>query len=61
MPAGIALSRSLLPFLADRIPDGFAADYLIFVSDQFGPWGVRIYAFGRGKGSSMGVRARYAR
>jgi len=48
MPAGIAVSRSLLPYLADRIPEGFSADYLIFVSDQFGPWGVRIYAFGRG-------------
>ncbi len=52
MPAGVAISRSLLPFLADRIPDGFSADYLIFVSDQFGPWGVRIYAFGRGRPAS---------
>jgi len=48
MPAGIAVSKSLLPYLADRIPDGFVPEYLIFVSDQFGPWGVRVYAFGKG-------------
>ncbi len=46
MPAGIAVDASAVPLLADRIPSGFDARYIIFVSDQFGPWRIRIYAFG---------------
>ena len=46
LPAGLCIDRTLLPFFADRIPAGFQADYLIFVSDQFGPSKISVYAFG---------------
>ncbi len=47
MPAGIAVDAAAVPFLEKWIPAGFDARYIVFVSDQFGPWGVRIYAFGQ--------------
>jgi len=46
LPAGICIDKTLLPYFADRIPAGFDAEYLIFVSDQFSPHKVGIYAFG---------------
>ena len=36
LPGGIAVDRSLLPHFEDYVPDGFQADYLVLVSDQFG-------------------------
>lgn len=47
LPGGICIDRSLLPYFADYLPRGFEADYLVFVSDQFGPRKVNVYAFGR--------------
>lgn len=47
MPAGIAVDAMAVPLLADWIPAGFDARYIVFVSDQFGPWRIRIYAFGK--------------
>ncbi len=47
LPAGICIDRSLLPHFADRIPSGFDADYLVFVSDQFAAHKVSVYAYGR--------------
>lgn len=49
VPAGIAIAPAGIPSLQDRVPDGFETKYFIFVSDQFGPWHVRVYAFGKGK------------
>ncbi len=46
LPAGICTDRTLLPHFADRMPEGFHPDYLIFVSDQFGLRKVGVYAFG---------------
>ena len=46
LPAGICIDRTLLPHFADRIPPGFDAEYLVFVSDQFGAHRVGVYAFG---------------
>ena len=47
LPAGICIDRTLLPHFATRIPDGFSAEYLIFVSDQFGRQRIGVYAFGQ--------------
>lgn len=46
LPAGICIDRTLLSHFADRIPAGFNAEYLIFVSDQFGHHRIGVYAFG---------------
>ena len=46
LPAGICVDRTLLPHFADRMPAGFAAEYLVFVSDQFGQHRIGVYAFG---------------
>lgn len=48
VPAGVAIAPASVPSLQERVPDGFETKYFIFVSDQFGPWRVRVYAFGRG-------------
>ena len=47
LPAGICIDRTLLPYFTERMPSGFQADYLLFVSDQFGVRKVNVYAFGR--------------
>ena len=52
LPGGIAVDRSLLPHFEDYVPDGFQADYLVLVSDQFGVHRVNVYAFGRMKNAA---------
>jgi hypothetical protein len=47
LPGGICVDASLLPHFADDIPEGFDAEYLVLVSDQFGARRVNVYAFGR--------------
>lgn len=46
LPAGVCVDRTLLPHFADWMPAGFDAEYLIFVSDQFGKHKIAVYAFG---------------
>ncbi len=46
LPAGIAVDSSLLPYFRRYLPDGFDAEYLIFVSDQFGDHRINVYAKG---------------
>lgn len=48
LPAGICVDKTLLAHFADRIPMGFKVEYLVLVSDQFGPRKVSVYAFGQG-------------
>ncbi len=47
LPGGVCVDTSLLPHFADEIPEGFDAEYLVLVSDQFGARRVNVYAFGR--------------
>jgi hypothetical protein len=47
LPAGICIDRTLLPYFSDRLPTRFEADYLVFVSDQFSPRKIGVFAFGR--------------
>lgn len=47
MPGGVAVDGGAVSMFQHWIPPNFAVEYIIFVSDQFGPWGVRIYGFGR--------------
>ena len=46
VPAGICVDRSLLGFFSDGLPEGFKADYLVLVANQFGDRGIEVYAFG---------------
>ena len=45
-PAGICVDRSLLGLFRDSLPEGFTADYLVLVANQFGDRGIEVYAFG---------------
>jgi len=49
LPGGVCCDRSLLPHFAQYVPGGFAADYLVFVTDQLNDRCVHVYAFGRTK------------
>ncbi|HUW84541.1 MAG TPA: hypothetical protein VMZ31_17285 [Phycisphaerae bacterium] len=46
VPAGICVDRSLLERFSDGLPEGFKADYLVLVANQFGDQGIEVYAFG---------------
>ncbi len=46
VPAGICVDQSLLGLFNDGLPEGFKADYLILVANQFGDRGIEVYAFG---------------
>lgn len=46
LPASIALDASSLPYFQDLIHPDFQADYLLFVSNQYGPRLINVYAFG---------------
>jgi len=54
VPAGVAIMTAKVPELLQRVPAGFDVEYFIFVSDQFGEWGVRVYAFGTGRRPDAG-------
>jgi len=56
LPAGICTSRALLPHFARWIPAGFAAEYLVFVSNQFGAPKIAVYAYGRPRPGSVAGR-----
>ncbi|MGA2231566.1 MAG: hypothetical protein ABSH22_11760 [Tepidisphaeraceae bacterium] len=46
LPAGITLHEGDLDLFADRIPSAFQAQYLVLVTNQFGPHKVSVYAMG---------------
>jgi DNA-binding beta-propeller fold protein YncE len=46
LPAGICIHEGDLDLFADRIPDAFAAQYLVLVTNQIGDHKVSIYALG---------------
>jgi hypothetical protein len=46
LPAGICVSEDAVPYFADRLHPGFAAQRVILVTNQFGPAKVSAYALG---------------
>jgi hypothetical protein len=52
-PAGICTDRSCLPYFRHLIAPDFAAEYLIFVSNQVGPDKILVYAFGQATPASL--------
>jgi DNA-binding beta-propeller fold protein YncE len=49
LPAGVAVSEEGLELFRDRLHPGFDAKRLVFVSNQFGPTKVVVYAMGERK------------
>lgn len=47
LPAGVAIDYQNLEFFKRYAKPGFAMDYLVFVSSQFGPNKVDVFAFGK--------------
>jgi DNA-binding beta-propeller fold protein YncE len=47
LPATVAVDRTSIPDFQRYVYPGFAVDYLLFVTSQFGPPRVSVYAFGR--------------
>ncbi|MFQ5413557.1 MAG: 6-bladed beta-propeller [Phycisphaerae bacterium] len=58
LPAGVCIDRSILPHVSDKLPAGFDAAYLVFVSDQFSASKVSVFAFGRMGGRGGGALGR---
>ena len=46
LPAGIAVDASSIPYFKQYIHKDFKAEYLVFVSSQYGPRLINVYAFG---------------
>ncbi|MDP6527039.1 MAG: hypothetical protein QGH15_22905 [Kiritimatiellia bacterium] len=49
MPAGIVTDRTSLPAFQKYIDKNFKAEYLLFVTNQFGPNKICVFAFGKSK------------
>jgi len=46
LPAGIAVDATSIPYFSKYIHKDFNAEYLVFVSSQYGPRLINVYAFG---------------
>ncbi len=46
LPAGVAVDASSIPYFKQYIHKDFNAEYLLFVSSQYGPHLISVYAFG---------------
>ncbi len=46
LPAGIAVDATSIPYFKQHIHKDFNAEYLVFVSSQYGPRLINVYAFG---------------
>jgi hypothetical protein len=50
LPAKVAIDYENLPLFQKYVDPGFQVGYLIFVTSQFGPQRVNVFAFGQEKG-----------
>ena len=50
LPAQVTVDRDNIKYFADDIDPSFEAEYLIFVTSQFGKKKVNVYAFGKERG-----------
>ncbi len=46
LPATVAVDSTSIPYFAEYIHKDFTAEYLVFVTNQYGPYLVNVYAFG---------------
>jgi len=46
LPAGVAVDATSIPYFKQYIHKDFNAEYLVFVSSQYGPRLINVYAFG---------------
>ena len=56
MPSGIAIDRTSLPAFEKYMDKNFQAEYLLFVSNQFGPNKIGVYAFGKSKTADYSMK-----
>ena len=56
MPSGVAIDRTSLPAFEKYIDKDFRAEYLVFVSNQYGPNKIGVYAFGKSKTADYTIR-----
>jgi hypothetical protein len=49
MPAGIAIDRTSLAAFSHLVDEDFEAEYLLFVSNEFGKNKIGVYAFGKSR------------
>ena len=52
LPTQVIISREGTEHFARYTAPGFDVRYLVFVINQFGPWKVNVYGFGRSAGHS---------
>jgi sugar lactone lactonase YvrE len=46
LPATLTADKTSLPYFAQYVHKDFKVDYLLFVTNQYGPYLVQVYAFG---------------
>lgn len=56
LPAGVAIDRTSLPAFEKYIDKDFQAEYLLFVTNQYGPNKIGVYAFGKSRTADYTVK-----